>query len=69
MLPFLLFAGFLTNVDTFPKWIGWVQYLSPIRYGFEAGMWNEFQNFHGLPIYIPDPLKFLNFKFGFAKCM
>jgi ABC-type multidrug transport system permease subunit len=42
MLPFLLFAGFLTNVDTFPKWIGWIQYTSPIRYGFEAGMWNEF---------------------------
>ncbi len=24
VMPFCLFAGFLTNVDTFPKWIGWI---------------------------------------------
>ena len=69
MMPFVLFAGFLTNVDTFPRWIGWIQYLSPIRYGFEAGMRNEFDDFHKLPIYVPNPVKFLNFKLGFFKCM
>lgn len=24
MMPFVLFSGFITNVDTFPNWIGWV---------------------------------------------
>ncbi len=42
MMPFLLFAGFLSNVDSFPRWIAWIQYASPLRYGFEASMWNEF---------------------------
>lgn len=69
MTPFMLFAGFLTNVDTYPRWIAWFQYLSPIRYGFEAAMHNEFDNFHELPIYVPNPIKFLNFHLGFTKCM
>jgi len=69
ILPFILFAGFLTNVDTFPDWISWFQYLSPIRYGFEASLRNEFEHYHGLPINIPNPIKFLNFTLGFDKCM
>lgn len=69
ILPFVLFAGFITNVDTFPNWISWFQYVSPIRYGFEASLRNEFANYHGLPIYIPDPIKFLNFSLGFDNCM
>jgi hypothetical protein len=69
MMPFVLFSGFLTNLDTYPRWIGWIQYLSPIRYGFEAGMRNEFENYHDLPIFIPNPIKFLNFKLGFKTCM
>lgn len=69
MMPFLLFAGFLTNLDTYPRWIGWVQYLSPIRYGFEAAMRMEFEHYNKLPIYIPNPIKFLNFKLGFWNCM
>jgi len=68
MMPFVLFSGFLTNVDTFPKWIGWIQYVSPIRYGFEASMRNEFSDFD-LPRNLPDPIKFLNLKLGFNTCM
>jgi hypothetical protein len=55
-------------VDTFPDWIAWIQYISPIRYGFEASMCNEFTGYH-LPINLPDPIKFLNFKLGFNRCM
>lgn len=69
LMPFMMFSGFLTNLDTFPRWIGWIQYLSPIRYGFEAGMRNEFEGYHLLPINIANPIKFLNFKIGFNKCM
>jgi ABC-type multidrug transport system permease subunit len=69
MMPFVLFSGFLTNLDTYPRWIGWIQYFSPIRYGFEAAMRNEFEDYHLLPINIPNPIKFLNFKLGFKECM
>ncbi len=69
MMPFVMFAGFITNVDTFPNWVGWIQYISPIRYGFEASMHNEFDNYHDLPRNISPPLKFLNFKLGFSRCM
>jgi ABC-type multidrug transport system permease subunit len=41
-MPIMLFSGFLSNVDSYPKWIAWIQYLSPIRYGFEALVRNEF---------------------------
>lgn len=36
-----LFSGFFKNLDTLPQWIGWLQYLSPIRYCFEALVRNE----------------------------
>jgi len=33
-LPIILFAGFFKNKDDLPGWIGWIQYLSPNKYGF-----------------------------------
>lgn len=35
-MPMILFGGFIANTDTLPSWLGWVQWLSPIRYGNEA---------------------------------
>jgi hypothetical protein len=32
-------------------------------------MHNEFDNYHDLPRNITPPLKFLNFKIGYNKCM
>ena len=32
-------------------------------------MRNEFEDYHDLPLYIPNPIKFLNFKLGFNYCM
>lgn len=29
-----LFSGYFKNLDTLPKWILWIQYLSPIRYSY-----------------------------------
>jgi ABC-type multidrug transport system permease subunit len=34
ILPLILFSGFFVNRDTMPKWIGWIEYISPIKYGF-----------------------------------
>ncbi|TDH67452.1 hypothetical protein CCR75_009814 [Bremia lactucae] len=38
ILPFLLFGGLLINSDDCPDYFVWIQYLSPIKYGFEAVM-------------------------------
>lgn len=37
-LPFLLFGGLLINSDDAPIYFVWIQYISPIKYGFEALM-------------------------------
>lgn len=41
ILPFILFSGFFKNRNDLPGWIGWLEYLSPIKYGFIAFMTNE----------------------------
>ncbi len=36
MMPLSIIGGFMTNVGSVPAWIAWLQYISPVRYGFEA---------------------------------
>ena len=43
VLPFIIFGGFFVNLDDVYDWIGWMQYLSPIRYALEALLRNEFE--------------------------
>uniref|UniRef100_A0AAV1TAD2 ABC transporter domain-containing protein n=1 Tax=Peronospora matthiolae TaxID=2874970 RepID=A0AAV1TAD2_9STRA len=38
ILPFLLFGGLLINSEDCPDYFVWIQYVSPIKYGFEAMM-------------------------------
>jgi len=38
-LPFVSFAGFISNVRYMPKFIKYLSWLSPARYAFEAVMW------------------------------
>lgn len=40
MLPFFLFSGFFKNSANLPVWIGWIEYLSPVKYGFSAFVQN-----------------------------
>lgn len=35
-LPCLFFGGIFANGSTMVKGVGWIQYLSPIKLGFEA---------------------------------
>ena len=42
IMPFVLFSGFYANSSTFMSWIGWIQYISPMKYSFEALVWNEY---------------------------
>jgi ABC-type multidrug transport system permease subunit len=34
-MPMVLFGGFFANGSNYPAYINWLQYVSPIRYGFE----------------------------------
>lgn len=44
VMPLILFGGQFTNSGTLQSWISWVQYISPVRYGFEAVVRNEFDS-------------------------
>jgi hypothetical protein len=51
LLPLLLFSGFFANSNTLPVYLSWIQYISPIKYGFVGLCENEFQgqNFKNCP--------------------
>jgi len=44
MMPLMLFGGQFANSGNIQAWISWFQYISPIRYGFEAFNRNEFDS-------------------------
>lgn len=38
LLPFMLFGGLFLNADDTPPYFVWIQYISPIKYGYEGMM-------------------------------
>jgi ABC-2 type transporter len=44
ILPFVVFGGQFSNSGNYQAWISWFQYVSPIRYGYEALIRNEFDH-------------------------
>ena len=42
LLPMMLFAGLVLNVATVPAFLRWLQWVSPMRYGFSSLMTNQF---------------------------
>lgn len=44
LLPVVLFSGFYKNRESLPGWIGWIEYVSPIKYGFIGIVENEVAN-------------------------
>lgn len=40
LLPVILFSGFFKNSGNLSDWIGWVQYISPVKYAFSAFVHN-----------------------------
>ena len=44
MIPIILFAGIIVNLDTSYVWIRWIQYISPLRYGLEVLHRVEFED-------------------------
>lgn len=41
MLPLVLFSGLFKNSGNLSDWIGWIQYISPIKYTYSAFLQNE----------------------------
>lgn len=36
ILPLFMYAGLFKNSGNLPDWIGWIQYISPVKYAFLA---------------------------------
>lgn len=68
LIPMLLFGGFFANSSHIPEWISWFQYVSPIRYAFEALIRNQFEGVN-LPPGGIDLVKYLGFKLGLPYCL
>ena len=45
-MPFILFGGLFANNSALPKWLSWIQYISPIKYCAESLMDIEMMNDH-----------------------
>lgn len=42
LLPLMMFSGLYNKLDSIPRWISWLQYISPFRYGLHGALLNEF---------------------------
>ena len=43
-MPATSFGGFFANLSQMSPYVSWLQYLSPVRYGFEAMLWAQWPN-------------------------
>jgi len=41
LIPFVLFSGLFKNTGNISMWLGWIQYISPLKYGYLAMITNE----------------------------
>jgi len=58
LIPFFLFSGQFKNFGSIPAWVGWIQYISPFKYGLAALTINETK-------YRPSLVDQMNFDIGF----
>lgn len=67
----MLFAGFMSNVDTIVFWLNWLQYISPIRYTLEIFFRAEYREAdfinNGNPLN-PYPVTGYSYSLGMDKC-
>ncbi|CAD8112607.1 unnamed protein product [Paramecium primaurelia] len=73
LMPLVIFSGFYANQSQYMDWIGWIQYLSPMKYAFEALVWNEFDSrsdeFLGTTIQNSNPIDTYDLTLGLWKCL
>lgn len=66
MMPVILFGGFFANAASYPGWVKWIQYLSPVRYGCEALVRNEWEGDKPPAL---DMISILNYNIGKWNCI
>ena len=44
VLPFMVFGGYFKNKSDIPGWVGWIEYISPLKYAFLEFATNEYHN-------------------------
>jgi ABC-type multidrug transport system ATPase subunit len=49
LLPFMLFGGLFLNASSTPPYFVWIQYISPIKYGYEGMMKVFWEEIHAIP--------------------
>ena len=65
-VPFLLFSGYTTNSDNIIAPLKAIEYISPIRYGFEYFVRNEFEDYEEV-LGKSNPIETLNFELTMLK--
>jgi ATP-binding cassette subfamily G (WHITE) protein 2 len=63
--PMMLFSGFYVNSESVRDFVKWLEWISPLRYGLEAGIYNEFEDTN----FVPNPITSFNFDYGYWKSM
>ncbi|CDW72976.1 abc transporter family protein [Stylonychia lemnae] len=66
IIPLNIAGGFYTNLSNLPKWVQWLQYISPIRYGLESILQLQFDDVDQDEL---NPLDQLDFDFGYKTCV
>eukprot|EP00741_Cyanophora_paradoxa_P012559 tig00020614_g12136.t1 len=54
IMPLMIFSGFFVNNGGIPVYFDWIKYISPMKYGFEVLVKNEYTGLEGLTC---DPAK------------
>lgn len=44
LMPLILFSGFMANQGNYLDWIGWIEYINPMKYSFEALVRNDYSD-------------------------
>lgn len=71
-MPMNLFAGFVANTKSMPKWFSWIQWLSPIRYANEALAHSQFDDVTKQRFHKDIPAEFMieqGYTLGFWNCI
>jgi len=70
VIPLILFAGYVANVESIVFWMKWFQYLSPIRYTLEIFYRAEYheEDFSDGDELNKYPVEAYNFNIGTSLC-
>jgi len=77
----MLLGGFFTNSSALTDWLKYVEKISPLRYGFEAMSWNQWERHDGKALICNEPdltnplqleqcmPEFLGFHYSYWTCI